>query len=81
MDFDTAISDGKLTVRVTPKAASNRIAVENGVPRVWVTAAPENGKATKAVIAILAGALGVPKSKIVLIQGAKARTKTFRIER
>ncbi len=47
--------------------------------RVRVKAVPEKGKATAAVIALLAKALGVPKSAITLTSGDTARLKTLAI--
>lgn len=71
--------EGTLAVRVTPKASSERIAVEAGAVRVWVTAPPDKGKANKAVIALVAKALGVPKSAVELVRGDTAREKLLRI--
>ena len=73
-------------VRVTPKSGAERLIVEvdeNGGQRikVHVTVAPEDGKANKAVIALLAKALGVPKSALSVAQGATARDKLIRIAR
>jgi hypothetical protein len=70
----------ELAVRVTPSARRN--AVEDGPDglRVWVTVAPEKGKATAAVVRLLAKALGVPKSQLTLVRGETARDKLFRIE-
>jgi len=73
-------------VRVTPKSGAERLIVEldeNGAQRikVHVTVAPEDGKANKAVIALLAKALGVPKSALSVAQGATARDKLIRIAR
>ncbi|MCB1411327.1 MAG: DUF167 domain-containing protein, partial [Rhodobacteraceae bacterium] len=48
--------------------------------RVYVTVVPEDGKANKAVIRLLAKALGVPKSSLTLIRGATARDKVFRLD-
>ncbi|MBI1415849.1 MAG: DUF167 domain-containing protein [Limimaricola sp.] len=70
----------EIAVRVTPKAASNRIVAEAGAIRVYVTTVPEDGKATAAVVKLLAKALGVPKSRLVLVRGATARDKVFRLD-
>lgn len=75
-----------ITVRVTPKAAANRLKAEkqadgNVLVRVYVTTAPEDGKANKAVIALLAKALGVPKSSLTILRGATGKDKTIRIAR
>lgn len=70
----------KIAVRVTPKAASNRIVAEAGTIRVYVTTVPEDGKATAAAVKLLAKALGVPKSRLALVRGATARDKVFRLD-
>ena len=76
-----AAPETRFDVRVTPKAAANRIAIgEDGVIRVHVTTVPEGGKATAAVIALLAKAIGVPKSRLVLVRGASSRDKVFRLD-
>ncbi len=69
----------EITVRVTPKASRNRVVQQDGALRVCVTVVPEAGKANAAVIKLLAKALGVPKSQLVLIRGQSARDKVFRI--
>ncbi len=67
-------------VRVTPKAAANRLVeADDGQIRAYVTTAPEAGKATAAVIALLAGAIGIPKSRLQLVRGATSRQKSFRV--
>lgn len=69
-----------LAVRVTPKAARNQVELRDDQLRVSVTTAPEDGKATKAVIKLLSHALGIAKSRLVLTQGASSRNKVFRID-
>ena len=71
-----------LEVRVQPRARRNEVVGQpDGSLRVWVTAAPEGGEANRAVIALLAEALGVAPSRIALVRGAASRDKLFRIER
>lgn len=74
-----AVTGAEIAVRVTPKAARNAVVAEGGAIRVYVTTVPEDGKATAAVVKLLAKALGVPKSRLDLIRGATARDKVFRI--
>ncbi|WP_037308416.1 DUF167 domain-containing protein [Ruegeria halocynthiae] len=74
---DRAISGAGIQVRVTPKAAKNRIDPQSGGIRIDVTAAPENGKANEAVRSILAAAMGVAPSTLVLKRGHSARDKLF----
>ena len=75
-----AVPETRIPVRVTPKAAANRIAVDaDGLIRVYVTTVPEGGKATAAVVQLLAKAIGIPKSRLALIRGETARDKSFRV--
>lgn len=70
----------EIAVRVTPKASRNRITHDAGVIRVYVTVAPEGGKANAAVQKMLAKALGVAKSRLVLLRGQAARDKLYRVD-
>lgn len=70
-----------ISVRVTPRASSNRIELgDDGSVRVYVTAAPTDGEANKAVIELVAKKLHVAKSAIVIIRGDSSRNKTLEIE-
>lgn len=69
----------EIAVRVTPKASRDRIVVEEGQIRVYVTTVPEDGKANAAVQKLLAKALGIPKSRLTLIRGQTSRDKAFRV--
>ena len=69
----------EIPVRVTPKAARNAVLVDGAQIRVTVTTVPEDGKATAAVIKLLAAALGIPKSRLILLRGATSRDKVFRV--
>lgn len=73
------VSDGvKLTVKVVPAASSNQIKSDGkGELKILVTAAPEDGKANKAVVRLLAKTFKISKSSIVLTHGETARLKTF----
>ena len=69
-----------LRVRVQPKARANAVLGWRGEAlRVTVTAAPEDGKANRAVIELLAATLSVPPSSISLVRGATSRDKWFRL--
>ena len=71
-----------VTVRVVPR--SDREAVEGvdaeGTVRVRVSAPPVEGAANKAVLKLVARELGVPRSAVVLVGGARSRHKRLRIE-
>lgn len=70
----------EIAVRVTPKASRNKITVEQGQIRVYVTTVPEGGKANAAVQKLLAKALGIAKSRLSLVRGQTARDKVFRVD-
>lgn len=70
----------EIAVRVTPRASRNAVLVDGEMLRVTVTVVPEDGKANAAVIKLLAKALGIAKSRLVLIRGATSRGKVFRVE-
>jgi len=76
----------RLTIRLTPKAANEGVdgwgTDDKGRPvlKVRVRAAPVEGKANTALIALMAKALDLPKSRIRLIGGDTARQKTLEIE-
>nr|BAL53011.1 hypothetical conserved protein [uncultured Acetothermia bacterium]BAL60183.1 hypothetical conserved protein [Candidatus Acetothermum autotrophicum] len=69
-----------LTVRVKPRARRNAIiGVRNDALLVEVTAPPEQNKANDAVIALLAEALNISKSRVELLSGQTHRDKRLRI--
>lgn len=69
-----------IEVKVTPRASRNAVSEVAGHLRVSVTTVPEDGKATKAVVKLLARALGVAPSRLVLLRGATSRDKVFRLD-
>lgn len=76
----------ELRVRLTPSGGRDAI---DGVERdaegqaylkARVTAVPEDGKANKALIALLSKALKITKSSISFISGETSRKKILRLE-
>lgn len=71
-------------VRLTPKSSAARIAGaelhgDKPVLKAHVTAPPEDGKANAALTVLIAGWLGVPKSKVTMAAGQKSRLKTVAV--
>jgi uncharacterized protein YggU (UPF0235/DUF167 family) len=65
-----------LPVKVAPKAARTAVVGWHGdVLKLSVTAAPENGRANDAVIALLAEVLGCPRSALTVQRGATSPRK------
>jgi uncharacterized protein (TIGR00251 family) len=71
--------DGRTTrvqVRVSPGATRSAVIGRHGDAwKVRVAAAPERGKANRAVLDLLAETLGLPRAQIELVAGAGARDK------
>jgi uncharacterized protein YggU (UPF0235/DUF167 family) len=67
----------RFQVRVTPKSRAEEIRASqgDGMIRVRVTAAPEDGKANEAVLALLGRRLGLPRGSIRIVGGAASRIK------
>lgn len=75
-----------LRVKVTPKAKAERIKKEAGedgsvLYKIYVTAAPEDGKANDAAKKLLSKTLGIAKSNITITHGQTTREKTIKIKK
>jgi uncharacterized protein (TIGR00251 family) len=69
-----------LDLIVTPRAAANAVGpFVNGVLRVRVTRPPADGEANRAVVRLVAEALRIAPSQIVLLAGQSSRRKRVRI--
>ena len=69
-----------IEIHVQPKAGRNRIVTQGGTVKVYVTAAPEKGKANKAVVEVIARRLRVPKGAVSIVSGQRSRKKRLRVE-
>lgn len=75
----------ELAVRLTPRGGRSGIdgiaeAGGRAVLRVRVAAPPVDGAANEALVKTLAEVLGLPRSAIRIVAGAKGRIKTLRLE-
>jgi uncharacterized protein (TIGR00251 family) len=78
--WESAAEGILLRIRVAPKASANRfLGIHDGRLKVQVTAAPEKGKANRAVIALVADTLGIGARSCEVVAGAQARDKTIRL--
>lgn len=71
--------EGRLAVKVTPGARSEGLEIAEGRLMVKVRTKPEDGKATAAVIDLVAQALGIAASRVTLLRGATSREKLLSI--
>jgi uncharacterized protein len=75
-----------VTVRLTPKGGRDAIegvtqlADGQSVLKVRVRAAPTEGEANAALVAVLARAVGVPPRRLSLVSGATTRIKRVAID-
>ena len=86
MDRRIPVPAHRLTVRVTPKGGRDAVEGwtqdEAGRPilKLRVSAAPADGAANAAVVALVSKALGVPRSAVRIAAGETARVKRLEID-
>ena len=70
-----------IKVKVHPRASTNKVVGYRGeVLHLRVTAPPVEGRANAAVVSLLAGVLGVAKSRVRVVQGHGSRDKMVAVE-
>jgi uncharacterized protein YggU (UPF0235/DUF167 family) len=75
-----------IKIKVIPASRQNKFGEiftnEKGeeVQKIYVTTAPEDGKANKAVVELIAKEMNLKKSAVTLIKGHKSRDKIIEIE-
>jgi uncharacterized protein len=69
----------ELSLRVVPGAKVEKAAIENGMLKIWLRTAPEDGKANKVVLAILAKLLEIPAARLEITHGHTSRDKRVRV--
>lgn len=70
-----------LEVRVTPRSSAAGVGpLVEGVLEVRVTQPPADGAANRAVLRLVADALSIAPSRLVLVAGQRGRRKRIRID-
>ncbi|MEJ2744583.1 MAG: DUF167 domain-containing protein [bacterium] len=73
-------SDLLVRIKVQPKASVNSIVGEHGgALKIKVTAAPENGKANRAVVEFMAERFGLKRSDVSIVSGGHSRDKLLAV--
>jgi len=71
----------RLSVKVVAGASRTEIAGWLGTTlRIRVAAAPERGKANRAVVSLLSETLGLPKNAVRIVGGTNSPKKTVEVE-
>jgi len=70
----------KIDVKVIPSARKNLVKEEGAVIKVYLTAPPEDGKANRMLLQVLADHFGVPERRIQILKGLKSRWKSINID-
>lgn len=68
-----------IQVRVVAKASKNAVIKFGGALKAYITAPPQNGKANKALVGLLAKHLNLKKSQLSIIKGEKSKDKLIKI--
>ena len=72
-------TDKLIEINVIPRSSRTAVAEENGTLKVYVTSAPEKGKANAAVKKALSEYWSISKSRIEIVSGLASRQKRIRI--
>ena len=76
-----APSSALLTIRLTPRAARERLAARpDGGLAAHVTAPPVEGAANEALCRLVAKAAGVAPSRVSIVRGQRSRQKLVRVD-
>jgi len=71
----------QLTIKVTPKAKSNKIEqISTNHYHIHTTSIADKNKANQTVIKMLSKELKMAKSKLIIIKGAKDRNKIIKVQ-
>jgi uncharacterized protein (TIGR00251 family) len=71
----------RLNVKVIPNAKHERLVMEEGRSRVYLTAPAVEGKANRALIKFLAAHFRVKKNMVTIISGQTSRTKLVEVRK
>lgn len=72
-------SEGRIAVRVTPRARSESVSIEGGRLCVKTRAKPQDGAANIAVCKLVAAALATAPSRCSLLRGDASRDKLLKV--
>ena len=72
----------RISVKVQPRASKKKVVRgPDGTLKAYLTEAPADGKANRALIEVLADFFGVKKTEITIISGLTSRKKIVEIDK
>lgn len=77
---DLLDEENRLAVKVTPGARVEGLEIADGKLFAKVRAKPKAGEANEALLELVAAALGVARSRVVLLRGAGSREKLLGLD-
>jgi uncharacterized protein len=72
--------EATLSIRLTPRASRERLAMGDGGFVAHVTAPPVEGAANEALCRLVARAAGVAPSRVSIVRGHRGRQKVVRVD-
>ena len=69
----------RIEVKVFPKSSRDELVKKDGILKVYIKAAPDKGKANKALIALIARTYKVKKSDVSIVTGQTSRNKVVEV--
>ena len=69
----------KIQVKVFPKSSREQIVNKDGIIKAYIKAAPEKGKANKALIGLIAKEYDVSKKDVKIMTGLTGRNKVVEV--
>jgi uncharacterized protein len=80
-EFSRDVADGcTVSVRVQPGAKKDAVVgLHGGAVKIALSAPAVDGKANEALIAFVAGKVGLPRARVSLVSGTTNRSKVVRV--
>ena len=69
----------RISVKVFPKSSREELVEKDGIIKAYVKAAPDKGKANRALVELIAEEYKVKKSDVKIVAGETSRTKMVEI--
>jgi len=69
----------RINVKVFPRSSRQELVEKDGILKAYVKAAPDKGKANKALVELVASVYGVRKSDVSVVAGHTSRNKVLEI--